>query len=290
MSSITQCEPRNRCRQWRVCPTCSNIRQAQIANVAESGANTSSTATFAVIRSFNQDTFGRDKQGFMNRITRKTQGGIWTIETGNSINGLHMNLIIGTDNAVDAGMLAQAWKQESDIYAEEIPKADVRKVAAYIAKKKGYPDKTDYAGRLYGSWGTWKQPLRILAGSESGYINPALKAMGLEQQLIDLNVPEPMQIADQERPHLIQPPKVKSFRETKETARERIAINEAEIDRVNRINQIAKNEAVRDAGIKRVLAIARNEIEVKGFAYIKGYGLMNKADLMRYGFEDVSTD
>lgn len=187
---IAQCRPGKRCRDWRVCPDCARIRQAQIADVAERGAATSPRVTYAVARTYDARTFSADKAQFLTRLAKIADGGIWTVETGKISAGLHINIIAGTKDAVTAAELARAWPTTSpvDVWATEIPRRNARNVAAYASKQTGFPHPDEYRGRLYGSWGTWKRPLATLAESREA---PVLAGAALEAMLSATGIPAP---------------------------------------------------------------------------------------------------
>lgn len=160
----TYCRPGRRCKQWRVCDACARIRQAQIADVAEAGAALVPRVTYAVVRTYDAATINRDRERFTARLAKISEGGIWTIEKGERSGGMHINIIAGTLDGITAAKLAACWPvgSSADFWAIDIPRSDVRHVAAYCSKRSAMPEPECYDGRLYGSWGTWKKPLAAL--------------------------------------------------------------------------------------------------------------------------------
>ncbi len=177
----------SRCKKFRECNLCSRIRQKQIADVAEKGAESDKSITFAVIRAFDQYKIAENKARFIQQLKSKVNGGIWTIENAEYA-GLHLNLIVGTDKAITATTLAKAWGfrgGDTDIYSEQIDYNDIRNVAAYCAKIEQTPSKDEYPGHVYGSFGTWKRPLGFLMRKN---VNPRIQLVALEQMLKNAGV------------------------------------------------------------------------------------------------------
>lgn len=260
--NYTPCGIKSRCKKWRLCDKCARIRQAQIANIAESGAKKSKNISMVVIRTYAEHRIGKDKASLIDKFTRNGAGGIWTIEQGEASDGLHINIIAGTDEPINAGEVAQLWKRDidADIWAEPVNSEDVRRVAAYIAKRRQMPAKKRYAGRLYGSFGYWKKPLNLLAESKAPIV--ALAALN---QII------------KSEPNLARPMLARA--ERKEETAQRIAANRREIS----LNSAEKNKAMAEKTNLHALAMASGEIKENGFAYIAGHGIRNVSDLISAG-------
>lgn len=245
-----------RCKKWKTCDQCAKVRQAQIATVAENGAESSKVITMAVIRTYSSAKLAKDKTAMIAKLKNTTDGGIWTVEQGEELGNLHINIITGTKNGINADVMAKVWqsgcKTDADIWAQDVEKAGIRKIAAYIAKKRQFPQKNEYKGRFYGSWGDWKTPLGALSGSKHAI--PA--AAALEQMLKSVDVElSPMS--------------------KKESHKEKI-LRQAR-------NQQEETKAKMHNIMQRVLAAASGEICTKGFAYIDGHGIKVLADLRDAG-------
>lgn len=264
-----------RCKKWKECAECSKIRQVRIANVAEEGARGSRSITFAVVRPLTND-IAKQKNNVLKKIRKKIDGGIWTIETGKGTAGLHTNLILGSDEPILAADIAEALTTESNVYAESIPQSDVRNVAAYSSKPIGFPPTSEYSGRLYGSLGTFKRPLATLV---EGSGSPILRGMALEQMLVDANVPaEPPQPPPAIN-GLMYPPMNKSIRETQEAVDRRLKHNARLVsEHKQEVFEHQKKEYM-----KRLLMVHKEEIELKGYIYVAGFGLMGMDDLHECG-------
>lgn len=284
MSIISNCEKGFRCRKWKECEQCARIRQAQIASLAEEGAATSPHVTYAVTRTYSQQTISKDRTDFIKRLSNAVNGGIWTIETAD-ITGLHVNIVVGSDKPIDATKLANIWGSKSaDIWAAEIPRKDVRNVAAYCSKKENFPTKSEYSGRLYGSFGEWKRPLALLAEQKK---SPVVAGAALEGMLAGLGVQELEKAPDYNRPIIDRPygekTKGKDLKDLIKANDKKIALSLQEYE-------VEKNRVVRDNHLKRLLAANRGEIELKGFVYVNGWGILHKSDLIKTGFLDIPSD
>lgn len=247
------CAPGSRCRRWRECQHCAAIRQAQIANVAEGGAARSARITYAVVKPSTPDGLADQRPEFLRAIAPHIDGAIWTVETGQWNVSLHLNLIAGASVAIDAAQVASLYPSRCEVWAAEIPRTDVRNVAAYIAKRGGMPLKRRYPGHLYGSTGTWKRPLALLAEGAS----PIAAAAALEAELERLGVPAP----PQPPPAAIEPG----------APGQRISATHA-------------------AAIRRVLAVARDQLRLQGAVYVPGVGMVTLDDARRLGIDSTMLD
>lgn len=276
MAILADCRPGRRCKDWRQCPACARIRQCQIANVAEEGAKSSPVVTYAVARVHAPERIEKDRERFMARLATISEGGIWSIETGQISAGLHVNIIAGTIDPVAAADLAKYWPAGSpvDIWAAQIPRADVRNVAAYSAKRSGFPDEKEYSGRLYGSWGAWKRPLAAMV--ENPRVSRVAAGAALETMLAAAGVPDQ-----------IPPPVFEAgpFR-GKETAEERAARRERNAQAQAQHMQaqaLADRHAQQREHLRRVLAAHAGELQLHGFVYVPGYGVASLAQARELG-------
>lgn len=156
----TSCAPGRLCRRWRVCPRCAGIRQAKAADLAERRA-IAPAMTWACL-DFDHAT----KQSVLRSTALIGTGGIWTIEHGERAGGrgLHLNLLIDAAEReqVTAERIARAAPGR-EVWAQSVPRADVRNVVSYIHKRRQAPDPDRYAGRISGTWGHWRGVAEILA-------------------------------------------------------------------------------------------------------------------------------
>jgi hypothetical protein len=175
------CERGNRCKAYKICHECNRIRQARIADVVELGAATSRISTYAVVRTYAERSLNKDKAKLIKNLKMVSDGGIWTIEKGEKVKGLHVNLIIGNEKGVSARDIARIFPSDADVWAGEVPRGEVRNVAAYVSKLVQIPQKGDYDGNIYGSFGKWKRPLGLLGESK----NAVYEALAKEQMLVE---------------------------------------------------------------------------------------------------------
>lgn len=74
----------------------------------------------------------------------KVPAGLWTVELSPRTKNLHCNIIhpLGYDAEI---LQAHRWTQPID--------GQIRAVAAYISKREQFPDRAQFAGRIYGTLG-----------------------------------------------------------------------------------------------------------------------------------------
>lgn len=270
---ISQCRKGNRCKQWRTCPECANIRQARIANVAEQGSLSSPYLTFAVVKPLKNGSFSTEKTNLIKEVNKASEGLIWTVETG-ELTGLHTNLVIGSSTPFDMQTIYKALSVESHVWGNtNLNHKDVRNVASYISKQKGMPDKSEYSGNLYGSMGSWKRPLAIAFEQT---ISPVIAGIAGEQLLIDYGVPKP------EANFMLKP----MGKDNGQDIAKRITHNKKEIERIKQATDNHERNANNYKEMQRVLAVLADEIEIKGSVYLKGWGFVGKRELAEFGVID----
>jgi len=280
---IAQCRPGRRCRNWRECPDCARIRQAQIAEVAERGAAFSPRVTYAVARTYDPATFEHDRAAFVAKLAKITEGGIWTVETGSISTGLHVNIIAGTMDGLAAAHVARAWPTGSnaDFWVADIPRKDARNVAAYSAKRAGMPHPDEYGGRLYGSWGAWKRPLAVLAEDRHGAA-PVTAGAALEAMLTGAGIPAPEPIPAP----AFQAPATEGpgyRKETRQETAERARRNAEAWEKAKAQHEADKARVARENNLRRTFALYRGELTLHGHCYIPGYGVATLEDARKLG-------
>lgn len=179
MKYSTPCTPQVPCGLHRHCDHCARLRQHRIAELAASRCR-SEQPTYAVITGLSP------LSAVVARRFRAGQGGIWTIEAGSKMGGLHANLILDADQPVTADEIAaQLGLANYAVWSQAIPRRDLRNVAAYISKRSGMPLRIDYDGRLYGSWGTWRGAAQV---AREQRIAPAVAGAAHQTQLQQLGI------------------------------------------------------------------------------------------------------
>lgn len=186
MYNIIPCQPRKRCRRWRICEPCSKIRQSKIASIAELGSLRGRNLSYAVIKPTTTTHLNQDKSNLIKQLAKQKTSGIWTVEEGSDWGTLHINLLTSSQIQTPAEYFINAWNdaggKEAEAWAADVKHSDVRHIAAYISKQEQHPDKSSYSARIYGSFGNWKRPLDALAGGNHGVATAA----ALEHQLKDI--------------------------------------------------------------------------------------------------------
>lgn len=137
------CAPGRRCMDWRRCPYCAGVRQAQAADKAERLERQFPRLFLSVIKPI--DNTGAAITRIRAAILRKAfaPAGIWSVESGEKAGGLHLNII--------APAPAPQLLRDSTTWAAALT-TTARAAAAYINKPGSFPDREEYAGHLGGSW------------------------------------------------------------------------------------------------------------------------------------------
>lgn len=138
------CRPGQLCRNWRACPTCAALRQAKTADKAEALHLKYGQLYLSVITPHQNNAIAIRRMRAALLRHSFAPAGIWTIETGEKFNHLHLNTI--TPYPTPPGL------DDATIHTELI-KTSPRAVAAYITKRIAAPSAAQYTGHLLGSWG-----------------------------------------------------------------------------------------------------------------------------------------
>jgi hypothetical protein len=258
--------------------------------VAEEGAKRSRVITYAVIRTGSPATIKADKARLLSHLKTRTDGGIWTIETGQTVHGLHLNIVAGGNDPLTADALAERWRVDADVWAEEVPNEDARNVAAYSAKQAGFPDREEYGGHLYGSFGSWKTPLQALSSQRTAKSNPIAHAAALNEQLRHC-IPEPPPFT--EPPPTFRPPMPEggpfSGTETAAQRRERHERNQQEAARARAQFEEEQRKWATRKHLRHLFAAYAGEVDTKGVVYVDGYGIATRGDFVALGILTGST-
>ena len=169
--TISRCQPRARCRRWRVCPTCAAIRQAKIADATERLYRLGNAATWTTLQ---PDHAGASaliaaRDQFLKQ--NKPAGAVWTVEQSPSSGRLHCNIITIEPPS--------QTHQAASLFIAQVTH-DPRQVGAYISKQSQMPDQTIFPGRIYGTAGPlWQYitsgeaPVPIQAAARQYEIDPS---------------------------------------------------------------------------------------------------------------------
>lgn len=137
------CRPMRRCMDWRNCEYCARSRQATMAWRAELLEKQFDTLFLSVLTPVDktESAIHRIRSSLLR--TAFAPAGIWSVETGEKVGGLHLNVIAPqpiTRNFQDCATWSQAIT------------TGARAAAAYINKQAGFPDRAEYSGHISGSW------------------------------------------------------------------------------------------------------------------------------------------
>lgn len=186
MKNSTTCTPEVPCHQFRHCDYCARLRQHKIAELANTRCR-SNNPTYAVITGLSP------LSAISARKFHAGTGGLWTIEAGTKMGGLHANLILDSSEQVEASAIASALAMPGHaVWAQAIPRRDLRNVAAYISKRASVPRRNEYDGRVYGTWGTWRGAAQV---AREQIMAPVVAAAAHQQQLQQLGLIDATQAA-----------------------------------------------------------------------------------------------
>ena len=175
----TACAQGHLCHKWRICPRCAAIRQARLADLAE--RRTIAPALTWACLDYDPET----KKKVLRSAALIGTGGIWTIEQGELATGrgLHLNLLIdpAAQPEITAGRIARS-AAGAEVWAQPVPRCDVRNVIAYINKRRQMPHTDRFAGRIMGTWGHWRGVAEILA-TDSVHTPATVQAVAIQTGL-----------------------------------------------------------------------------------------------------------
>lgn len=137
------CAIGRRCMDWRKCKYCAGVRQFEASQKAEKLDDHFDSLYLSVLKPHDKTESGihRIRAALLRRAF--APAGIWSVETGEKMGGLHLNVIAP----------APIMKEISDCSTwSGLLNTTARAAAAYINKPDGYPEKAEYAGHLNGSW------------------------------------------------------------------------------------------------------------------------------------------
>lgn len=182
MTSSVPCSPEIPCNRHRVCDYCAARRQRYIAELTASRYH-GAALTFATITHLHGQAITQARK------LQPGMGGLWSIEAGSKMGGMHVNLLIEAQAPLFASDLAErAAIPGAEVWSKEILPADLRNIAAYINKRTGMPHKLDYHGNLYGLWGSWRS-VRTIAQNQLHA--PIIAAASVERDLHSLGLQPP---------------------------------------------------------------------------------------------------
>ena len=179
-----ECKQGARCCNHRKCDTCALVRLHKIKEQIRQNTPTGATITYAVIRPLEEYETPKIRKRLSRIVSKKSDGHIWTVETGTTCHGLHINFIISGDHHITQEELAPHVLTASDIWVSQIPNRDLETVTKYILKPESIPQITQYAGNTYGRAGSMKHISAYLKNTTNGAAslacqNEALTTAGL---------------------------------------------------------------------------------------------------------------
>lgn len=162
------CQPRSRCRNWRICNFCAALRQAKIADCAERLAQISSKNDWTTLHPLLPGKYGIDMARAEWQKIHRPSAAIWTVEQTKSTRNLHINILHPS--------FPEKNLTHSHSHSQRI-NGNIRHVAAYTSKRNQAPDPSEYTGHAFGTCGIMWQHL------SSTNAPPALRAAAVQWML-----------------------------------------------------------------------------------------------------------
>jgi hypothetical protein len=177
------CSPATPCHQHRHCDYCAALRQRKIAEIAAT-RHKGGVLTFATFTKLRGPAIVHARQ------LHPGTGGLWSVEAGTKMGGMHVNILFESQSELFADDIAAAAAiHGAEVWAQTVPAHDIRNVAAYINKRAGMPSKLDYNGNLSGTYGAWRSVRQV---AQQQRIAPLLAAASHEDELRRLGISAPV--------------------------------------------------------------------------------------------------
>ena len=162
------CKQGNRCKLYKKCEKCNQIRQARLSDAAELASRFSNTGYYSVVLPHSQEKPEKTIKALKAKINRKirpiAKGVMTTVEVSEH-GSLHINNLILTDKELSPTVIENILikdKIEANYFFEQIDLKDVRKVTAYMNKYQQIPTTYEYNGNIYNTSGNLKTCLQAL--------------------------------------------------------------------------------------------------------------------------------
>lgn len=196
-SNKPYCNKSARCKDFRKCQECANIRQARISDVVELAARFSPVATYAVVLPKKEANRPEVIKALKTKLTRKlrqsTNGLMCSIETTPN-DALHLNLIINSENKITPKpfqTIAKNLDIQADIFVQQIRVDEIRKVTAYALKKQSLPSREQYQGNILNVSGTVKTAGAVMQSVQMMKNNPLVAITAMNNRLIKMGLEPP---------------------------------------------------------------------------------------------------
>lgn len=191
------CTSFNRCKNFRDCPECANIRTARICDITELASRFSDNATYSVIMPIgeaqNQTTMRAVKTKLTRSLKAKTNGVLCSVETSPN-KALHLNLILTHPTGELNHHINRTIEKigiEADIFTEVISKNDIRKVTAYSLKRQSIPTRDEYAGDTISTSGDIRTLKSIMQSPQMIKKAPLVALKSMSDTLGKMGLPNP---------------------------------------------------------------------------------------------------
>ena len=192
-----ECTSYKRCKKYRVCEKCNNIRQAKLSDITELAARFSPRATYTVIMPKAEAQVESIIKAVKSKITRKVKqsvdGTFISVETSKN-DALHLNILTMGQSIITPEPFKAVIKKmgiAADLYHEEVATSDIRNITAYALKMQSLPTKDQYSGNLYNITGSVRNAKNIMQSQKMFKYAPAVAVLSMCNTLIKWGIKPP---------------------------------------------------------------------------------------------------
>lgn len=194
----TLCVSHNRCKKYRECDICNNIRKARYCDITMLASRFSPHASYAVVMPHAEAQSPILVNQLKTKITRKlrrsTNGIFCAIETSAN-DALHLNMILTHSEPLSVNVMESTLKDMGiggDILLQSVPKKDIPKITAYSLKRQSLPAKSRYGGNLVNTAGDIRQAGEIMQSRMMLRYAPVIVIEAMVVKLNRMGIKTPM--------------------------------------------------------------------------------------------------
>lgn len=118
MKSI--CTARSRCNDHKSCHRCSRIRQAKIADHVTARLARNHYLSIVIIKIDKPETLKPNFERLKRSVRDISSGGVWTVEAGEMLRGLHINMLIASERPLKISKIRKVWGDLGQVWYEPV--------------------------------------------------------------------------------------------------------------------------------------------------------------------------
>lgn len=191
-----KCEKGKRCRKYRDCKICNNIRKAQMSDLTELAGRFSRYSQYAVVMPHQQvtDHIKALKTNITRTLRKSANGALITVETSKN-DALHLNIILNTDkqlNTHDFTKAVELTNGTANVFIDDLnTQIEIRNATSYGLKIESIPPKYQWAGNTVNTTGNLRTMREIMQGKRMLHHAPHITMTSLNNTFADLGL-EPL--------------------------------------------------------------------------------------------------